>query len=116
MFGTNKNITAISEYVDESLSEIQDKHNALVDRTKDAFLVLNEEIEELKSSVEDLRESVDDLKTKCKSLDDWDTETRAKFHALSKYLGVQILHRSTEPFEVIELNDDEATEVTTNNQ
>jgi len=74
-------------------------------------------VDKLQRQIEEDRHKIRELEAFVNKLDQYDTDTREKFNVLAEHLGVDIRHRfEPQRFEVIELNDNEATEITTNNQ
>ena len=96
----SKSLSAIKKSIKESASnfeQIEEKHNAFVDKVGDA-------IEELSHKVESL-----ELKVLC--LDKWDDEKRSKFTALGKYLGVDLVPPSSSNDWTVEECTEEDAEV-----
>ena len=71
-----------------NLEEIQNKHNSFVDKVKEGFDLIGKEIEGLDNCLE----------THSK----WDDETRQKFQALAKYLGISI-DQNNSPYTITEI-------------
>lgn len=81
---TSKSLSLIKKAIQESagnFEQIEEKHNGFVDKVGDA--------------IEELSDKVEALQRKIKNLDKWDDETRSKFAALEKYLGVDIVPPSS---------------------
>jgi len=81
---TSKSLSAIKKAIKESagnFEQIEEKHNAFVDKVGDA--------------IEELSHKVEALERQIQNLDKWDDETRSKFAALEKYLGIDIVPPSS---------------------
>ena len=74
-----------------NLEEIQNKHNRFVDKVKEGFDLIGKEIEGLENCLE----------THSK----WDDETRQKFQALAKYLGISI-DQNNSPYTITEIEEE----------
>jgi len=73
-----------------NLEEVQSKHNRFVDKAKEGFEMIGNEIERLDSCLE----------THSK----WDDETRQKFQALAEYLGVSI-DQNNSPYTITQIEE-----------
>jgi len=97
---TSKSLSAIKKAIKESagnFEQIEEKHNAFVDKVGDA--------------IEELSHKVEALERQIQNLDKWDDETRSKFAALEKYLGVDIVPPSSSNAWTVEECTEEDAEV-----
>ena len=93
---TSKSLSAIKKAIKESAGnfvQIEEKHNAFVDKVGDA-------IEELSHKVEALERQV-------KNLDEWDDTTRAKFMALENHFGIDLISPNENAWAVKEREEGE---------
>jgi hypothetical protein len=73
-----------------NLGEIQSKHNGFVDKAKEGFEMIGNDIERLDNCLE----------THSK----WDDQTRQKFQALAEYLGI-IIETNNSPYTITEIEE-----------
>jgi len=110
MFTRKKDILALVDLIEAKENKLQEQIDYLECRLTDNRVNTEGRLEDIETSIGDLRSGYE-------RLDKWDDHTREKFSVLARHFGVEIQHKIfNEQFEVIELNDDEATEITTNNQ
>lgn len=98
MLATNKDILAVQ-------SEVDDLRRALAEQRKFFVESVRDFCESFSTRFEELEESVEKLQNFASELNEWDDQTRQKFRALSKHLGVTLV-RQLPDYEVQLVNKD----------
>ena len=101
MFARDKDILALQSEVDSLRGQLFEHKRVLLETItcfRDSY---NERLDEIENTTEELTDSYNQVTS-------WDDETREKFRALEKHLGIEISKKfKPDVYTITELSDDE---------